>query len=362
MRYLRTKHALLELAYHTGLTHLLRSKWPAGRNDGTILIYHSIGDSIENPLIPSQMRVSPSRFAAQMAYLARRCHVMPLLELGNMIRTGSPLPFRAVALTFDDGFKDNVTQALPVLSRLGLTATFFVVSEWIGAQRLSWLHRLYHMVHMQPAAEVLADFIGECRQLDPPILVDPSAVRSHEPLGALRYLLLNELSAADADAMVDRVWRRRVQMSARDEAGMAARLYMSWEDLDRLRQSGMDVGGHTMTHSKLPRLSRPAVEHEITQSHKVLEQRLGMPIATFSYPFGWPDSFDEACRQALGDAGMQVACALVGGSGRPGRDPLALGRLPMEDMSGAEFALEMTGLPGGLRAARGGLRAVLSRA
>lgn len=359
--YLAIKQFLIQASFHTGLTHVLHHTWPAGHHDGTILIYHSVSHGIDYPFIPSQMRVSPAHFEEQIAYLARHCHVVALTELGTAIRTGSCLPFRTVALTFDDGFKDNLTHALPTLLRYGLTATFFVVSGWVGAQRLSWLHRLYYLVWLGPAADVLADFLSELRSLDRSVEIESSLLESHRPLGALRHLLLDEVTPAESEEIVDRVWKRRAVMSARDERELAARLYLSWDDVDQLNHAGMGVGGHTLSHPKLARLFKAAAEEEVIQSHKALEDRLHTRITTFSYPFGWPDSFNDRCRQVLEQVGVEVACALVGESGRPGQDPLSLGRLPAEDVSLAEFALEITGLPGGLRMARSGFRAFWSR-
>ncbi len=150
-------------------------------------------------------------------------------------------------------------------------------------------------------------------------------------------------------------------MSARSERELATRLYLSWDDIEKLKQAGMELGGHTLSHPKLTRLAKTDVEEEVIQSHKVLREKLHIPIIKFSYPFGFQGSFNDQCRQVLHQAGVEVACALVGESGRPGQDPFALGRLPVVDVSLSEFALEITGLPGCLRMARNRLKAVCSR-
>lgn len=359
--YLTIKQFLIQGSFHTGLTHVLHHKWPAGRHDGTILMYHSVGNGIGCPFIPSQMRVSLAHFEMQMAYLTRHCNVVPLIELGAAIRTGSQLPFRTIALTFDDGFKDNLTHALPLLLRYGLTATFFVVSGWVSAQRLSWLHRLYYMFWLGPVADVLADFLSEFRSLDFSVDLKSVLLESNGSQEALRQLLLEEVPPVQSGEIVDRVWKKRAVMNAKEERELATHLYLSWDDIEQLRQAGTEVGGHTLTHPMLARLPKIDVEEEILKSHIELEDRLHKRISSFAYPFGVPNSFNDKCRQVLYQNGIDVACALVGSSGRSGLDPLALGRLPVTNMSLSEFALEVTGLPGSLRMLRHNVRIKLSK-
>ena len=359
--YLAIKQFLMQASFKTGLTSVLHFTWPAGRHDGTIMIYHSVNHGTDYPFLPSQMRVSPTCFDQQMAYLARSCQVIRLNELGRTVRNCSKLPFRAVALTFDDGFKDNLTYALPILSKYGFTATFFVVTEWVGARQLSWLHRLYYLVWLKPADEVVNEFLHELRLMGHPGELEPGLFRRYGAGGTLRHLLLNKVTPTQADSIANAMWKRMAPMSTNEERELAGRLYLSWSDIDRLVSAGMDIGCHTASHPKLPLLSGSALQAEIARSSIELEERLGKSVGAFSYPFGNPDSFNDECRWVLHRIGFEVACALVGGSGRPGQDPLALGRLPVEDVSQADFALEITGLLGSLRMARSRLRMVWSK-
>jgi peptidoglycan/xylan/chitin deacetylase (PgdA/CDA1 family) len=102
-----------------------------------ILMYHSVSDSAKNAVT-----VSPKTFARQMSFLKKfKYNVIPLAELAELVRLKKKIPGRTVAITFDDGYKDNYTNALPLLKKHGLPATFFVIIEEIDrpqGDRLDW--------------------------------------------------------------------------------------------------------------------------------------------------------------------------------------------------------------------------------
>jgi peptidoglycan/xylan/chitin deacetylase (PgdA/CDA1 family) len=98
--------------------------------DGAVIVYHAIG-SVPRSAPHWNAFVRPERFAAQMAFLAERRRVVDLDTLFEA--DGSNGPPR-VAITFDDGYRDVLEHAVPLLNELGLPATFFVPTQWIGAE------------------------------------------------------------------------------------------------------------------------------------------------------------------------------------------------------------------------------------
>jgi peptidoglycan/xylan/chitin deacetylase (PgdA/CDA1 family) len=100
-----------------------------------ILYYHSIGDD------PVRSSVSPAAFTAQIQHLHQRYRVLPLSDIVGRLAAGATLPARTVAVTLDDGFRDNYERALPVLSRFGVPATVFLTVSYIGTDELPTLTR-----------------------------------------------------------------------------------------------------------------------------------------------------------------------------------------------------------------------------
>ncbi|MFH1996407.1 MAG: polysaccharide deacetylase family protein [Candidatus Omnitrophota bacterium] len=102
-----------------------------------IIMYHSINytDDRSNKLV-----VSPEKFAEQMYFLARRGYnVVPLRIMAKLIRDAEEVPYKTLSITFDDGFEDNYRYAYPVLKNIGIPATIFVITDFIGKDGyLSW--------------------------------------------------------------------------------------------------------------------------------------------------------------------------------------------------------------------------------
>ncbi len=116
-----------------GFAGFLRSKYVV-----PVLMYHSVtpqGDPERNPLM-----VTPRTFEKQMRFLKQyRYNVMSLEATADLLKEGKRLPARLVAITFDDGYKDNYTYAFPILKKYGLPATIFIITQEIGRpDRLSW--------------------------------------------------------------------------------------------------------------------------------------------------------------------------------------------------------------------------------
>ena len=104
---------------------VLRRRWVAG---GAILTYHRVAEPGSSPF---GLSVSPAHFEAHLAYLSTRCRVMPLLEMARRLACDD-LPPRSVAVTFDDGYVDNLRNARPLLERYEVPGTVFVATGYIG--------------------------------------------------------------------------------------------------------------------------------------------------------------------------------------------------------------------------------------
>jgi peptidoglycan/xylan/chitin deacetylase (PgdA/CDA1 family) len=121
------------LLFLTGFAGFLRSKYVV-----PVLMYHSVnsqGDPKRNPLM-----VTPRTFEKQMRFLKQhKYNVLPLEVMADLIRSGKKLPARLVAITLDDGYKDNYTYAFPILKKYGMPATMFIITQEVGRpDRLSW--------------------------------------------------------------------------------------------------------------------------------------------------------------------------------------------------------------------------------
>lgn len=245
-----------------------------------ILMYHRVlpaNDARYQSEEPG-MIVTPDTFRQQLQQLKQLFTVLPLAEWITRRAAGKPLPHRACAITFDDGWRDNFEYALPVLQQEQVPATLFAVSHMIGTTLQFWPNRLTRLLQLdeRPAA---APQHGEWLTRLPGYRSEGSL--SQEEIAALiaqskRYsdvFLHEKLSVLEAEWGI---------------ADTTEPALMDWPQLEALQASGLvDIGSHTCHHCRLVEgLPADVLEQEIAGSRKYLEERLGRPVTLFCYPNG----------------------------------------------------------------------------
>lgn len=252
----------------------------------TILCYHRVaaGGALLSPqCVPAPL------FDAHMAYCARHLQLLTLADVEAYLQGRLQLDRDAVVVTFDDGYRDNLTHAMPILERHGITATFFLTSTPVLDGQPIWIDELASLLEALHGQPVVLD--GELpaatlRCLSAYLQAPPAqrAARAKE-----LFRLLNSMS----DAEKSRVLRALRQALA--DAGLTPAPtppMMSAEDVDMLRRCGHQVGAHTQSHPRLSSLSPTDIAREIRGSAARLRARFG-EVPHLAYPFGKPDDLPQ---------------------------------------------------------------------
>lgn len=299
------KRALAEVLGRTGALNLsrqLRERW-LGRPRLTILCYHRIAEA--GALLSPQC-VPAALFDTQVGYFARHLRVLPLSDVEAYLQGRLTLDRDAVVITFDDGYKDNRDQALPILDRHGVKATFFLTSTPVLDGRPIWIDEL---------ASLLEPLHGQPQALQAPLL--PAAgpcieafMRASQaekaPRAAAVFRVLNSLSE-DEKSRVLAALRKMIADAGRAPAESPA--LMTPEDVDALLRSGHQVGVHTQHHARLALLGPAAVDSEIRVACERLRARFGA-VPHFAYPFGKPEDLPQdsaSLRAVLSACGFGLA-------------------------------------------------------
>jgi peptidoglycan/xylan/chitin deacetylase (PgdA/CDA1 family) len=285
------------------------SRWISRRGGPAILMYHRIATP---DLDPWGLSVSPERFTEQL-HVLRACRTILSMDCFVARLRSGDLPHDAVALTFDDGYLDNLRQAKPILETAGVSATVFLTTDRIGKGEEFWWDELARMVlaRTEPlCAKVTVDADG--LQIDlPPIdlQMEPRVFwrawdRPVTPREATYQTLWQALQKCAPERREGAMTLlRRVFGATRPNP---ANLPMGAADVRRLVSSRVSVGAHGCTHQLLTSLPVEARFEEIRRSRVEAEALSGLPVTGFTYPHGDrnAETIDMARR-----AGYHWACS-----------------------------------------------------
>ncbi len=282
-----------------------------------ILMYHRV---TELPNDPYLLAVTPKHFAEQLEVIRRYGVPMPLRQMVEALQNGK-VPKRAVVVTFDDGYADNLHQAKPLLERYEIPATVFVTAGQVGSRREFWwddLDRVLLQPGTLPARLRLAmkGRLCDCELGDARTYTENNyrqhrdwhVERQDDPSSRHRlfrrlYAELSALVGGDRQTVMDEllVW------AGAERTGRRSHYALTTEELILLQAGGLvDVGAHTMTHPYLAALTGAEQNCEIRQSKECLEAILGCPVTSFAYPHG--SSTPESVA-ILNEAGFVCACS-----------------------------------------------------
>ncbi|MBI5256421.1 MAG: polysaccharide deacetylase family protein [Burkholderiales bacterium] len=302
---------------------------PAGaRARLSILIFHRVLPQ-PDPLFPDE--IDAQGFDHLLGIVGSMFNVLPLDEAVARLDRGG-LPARSLAITFDDGYADNCTQAMPILQRHGMTATFFIATGFLDGGRM-WNDTVIEAFRRTPHARLDLSPLG-LQGLAEFTLLTPAQRRAavDAVLGVVKYLSPPERAS-------------KVQQLA-DLAGapLADDLMMSSAQVRALRAGGMQIGAHTVSHPILARLDRDEARREIAQSKATLEALLGERVGLFAYPNGKPgQDYGPEAVQITRELGFDAAVSTAWGATRRDSDRFQLPRFTPWDRTPARFGARMAG-------------------
>ena len=306
------------------------SRWLRARVLGGALIlgYHRI--SAEHDDI-YQVCVSPENFARQMEALREYAQPISLSKLVQCLKE-NVLPPKSVAVTFDDGYADNLYAAKPLLEKYEIPATVFICTGSMGKE--FWWDELERLVLSSRSDLRALDLpVGKAQFKWHPPLVNSETdnLEVHRQFHRALYHFLLSLDVADQDHAMGfiRSW------SEVSSPGISTPRAMSEEELLRFVDGGLiELGAHTRHHPMLPKLPLERQREEIQSSKKDLEALLSKKIEGFSYPNG---RATVESKRLVRESGFTYACTSLHDVVRPGSDVYELTRFWQQDVDGERF-------------------------
>jgi peptidoglycan/xylan/chitin deacetylase (PgdA/CDA1 family) len=280
---LRLRARLAVAAGNTGIADLLLSataRLPSSWQRLTVLAWHRVAKGVGPGFDPGVVDATPKQFNRQISILKQH---FSLIDIGALLKyreEGRPLPSNPAMLTFDDGYRENVSEVLPILKKHDAKAVFFISTGYMEERKLFvWelIHALtdrcrrpdIHITYPAPAHVVLGD--DRARRDAARILLRAS--RTHLSIDWKRFFVdLTQACEVDWDAEIERQ--------------IADELILDWDGVRTLVDAGMDVQSHGHSHSLYPFISEEEVLRDASISRQLLEAHTGLPQVAIAYPAG----------------------------------------------------------------------------
>jgi peptidoglycan/xylan/chitin deacetylase (PgdA/CDA1 family) len=266
------------------------------------LTYHRIGEP--DDLDPGIFSTGFAELEWQARWLKEQVRILDGSELEAFARGELTLDRPTCAITFDDGYADNLP-AGELLQKLGVPATFFVTSGFIGSAQISDWDRIAYAIHHAQKRELTV-----------------AAVDGHGPW----RIAIGEKEKTVYDVKklyraVDVPHQPRFIEALEREAGAQVsdrknnhEMWMTWDEVRRLRQLGHTIGAHSHSHPILATLSVDQQRDELGRSKQILERELGQKIDLFAYPVGKPHCFTDETKRLVEELGYSCAFSFYGGA------------------------------------------------
>jgi peptidoglycan/xylan/chitin deacetylase (PgdA/CDA1 family) len=277
-----------------------------------------------DPLFPGEQDVR--RFDEVLSWMARWFQVMPLDQAVSRLAAGT-LPARAAAITFDDGYADNATDALPVLKKHGMTATFFVASSFLDGGRM-WNDSVIETVRAHRAKAIDLRHVNLGLHSLESDLQRRAAIDGL--LGQIKYL--EPVQRHEAVLAIEKL----------ADTQLPGDLMMTASQVKLLHTEGMQIGAHTCSHPILARVTDEDALNEMRSGKIALEAIIGGQVTLFAYPNGRPgkDYLPKHAQMAR-QVGFSAAVTTAPGVSSPDTDLFQLPRFSPWDKTRLRYGVRM---------------------
>ncbi|NDJ34473.1 MAG: polysaccharide deacetylase family protein [Chloroflexi bacterium] len=270
------------------------------REHPVILAYHGVTDTPTNGIVNfAGKHIKADVFREQMAYI--KAHHTPVLlsDLQDRLRSGK-IQGNLIVVTFDDGYENNFSVAWPILQELGVPATFFLSTGFIGGQRMFWVDQVEYIFNHTDVPSVQVDLPGHdnhCFELR------SQRDRIHAVIMTKR--VLKRMSPDERRSVLADIRRQ----AAVDLPADAPQPYacMSWNQINEMGADPLiEFGGHTVNHEILANLTPEDQRDEVLGAHEALKG-VNSYRNLFAYPNGRSIDYNAATLQLMHE--LDYTCA-----------------------------------------------------
>lgn len=233
-----------------------------------ILVGHQVNDLNDNRLEP----LPPAYLEEQLSYLSKHFQFMSLSHLLDLYDQNKEIPYKSIVITFDDGFRDNYTNAFPILKKYNVPATIFLTTDCIETGEMPWSQQLGYMIHHTPMQIISVPELG----------IEKFVMSQPDSKNKLHSKIASVLSATR------RMKRNEFLQLLQSEFEVIPPLdrMLTWEMIREMKFAGIEFGSHTRSHPHLTKLPLDEAREEIQESYDQVKQKLNIEKLSFAFPAG----------------------------------------------------------------------------
>ncbi len=284
-----------------------------------IINYHSFVENLDNAMetVPSVTKRIDD-FKKEVKFLKRHFDVVSLDRLAETLSSRQLFNKPTVAITIDDGYRDNFDLLFPILKKEKIPVTIFLAAGFIGTSEKIWVSHVAELfLHTPQKNLVTSGVLGEKNY----------SLRSMKEKRFAYDQILQKLKDMNIDQ------RNHWLNFLEEQLGKYVRaepLMLNWNQVREMVKNGVSVGAHSCTHPILTSISLEAARQEIGKSKAIIERELGIPIRHFAFPNGRPQDFSEALRQFCKEIGFDSVSTCSYGHNGTAEDLWSLKRIGSE--------------------------------
>ena len=285
-----------------------------------IFLFHGVIEIQDHPIrnYTGKHLIRPL-FEGCMARLSRKGTVLSMDEILEGLKKRVPFPPYSFAVTFDDGFENNLTVAAPILQHWKIPATIYLTTSFVESNRMSWVDRIERAVEETQMKEI------RLQKKLPPFALKDGEDKIHFLKAVRTYVKSNH--ACSPQLLANEICQR-LGDDREDRSNDPLDKKLSWEQVVEAQAGGLfHFGGHSHTHAILSFLSREELDAELDTSLRLLRERAGIGPMHYSYPEGMAHCFSERVIRAMQQRGVECCPTAMEGVNRLGDDPFLLRRI-----------------------------------
>lgn len=272
-----------------------------------ILLYHRIVDDNTKYLDKGPgMHHHIRDFEQEIPYLKKHYQVLTMDEVVAQLKSGRGFDRPTVAITFDDGYRDNYTLAYPVLKKYKVPVTIYLTTSLIGTDERTWTDQIEH-AFLQTDRDyfVMSEPSGE----------EKISIKTNEERRAICIEVTSKLKS------VPDMRRKELLADIFENLGLnggsplkqGQRMMLSWDEVKEMAANKITFGSHSHTHPILSKMPLEEAKEEILISKKFIEEQLGSEVKHFAYPNGRAEDFSEELGEYCREIGFESVVAVIYG-------------------------------------------------